>query len=88
MPQLQSLATEYSILLVELAKAKNDIALQSDTIKTQDAKLKRQTQSIMGKDLASFNPAIDADSEGQVRKRKRAQGNDGQTMPTGTIQEL
>jgi hypothetical protein len=81
------LATEYSNLLVELAKAKDDIALQLDTIKTQDARLKRLTQSVMGKDLASLDPTTDADSEGQVRERKRVQ-NDGQTMPTGTIQEL
>jgi hypothetical protein len=81
------LATEYSNLLVELAKAKDDIALQLDTIKTQDARLKCQTQSIMRKDLASFDPTTDADSEGQVRKRKRAQGNDRQTTPAGTIQE-
>ena len=82
------MATEYSILLVELAKAKDDNALQLDTIKTQDARLKHQTQLIMGKDLVSFDPTTDADSEGQVRKRRRVQGNDGQTMPTGTIQEL
>jgi hypothetical protein len=58
-------------LLDKLAEAKYIIALQLDTIKIQDSRLKYQTQSKAVKNLAV---ATNAESKGPVRrKRKRTE---------------
>jgi hypothetical protein len=68
--------------LDELAEAKHVIASQLDTIKAQDPRLKRQTQSKVVKNPAVVESAADADSEGPVRrKRKRTENNHRLGMP-------
>jgi hypothetical protein len=67
--------------LDELAEATHVITLQCNTIKTQDSRLKRQTQSRV-KNPAVVEPATDTDSKGPViRKRKRTEYNHRFGMP-------
>ena len=69
---MYSLSTSLVYLLQysldKLAQANADIASQLDTIKTQDTRLKRQVDS-----------AINAESEGQGKKRKKAGESDSGT---------
>jgi hypothetical protein len=76
---ITSSATYNNVLLARQVKSEETIALQLDTIKTQDSEIKRLTH------LTSFHPTPVADGDGQARKRKRA--NDMQSMPTGTAEE-
>jgi hypothetical protein len=71
-PQLQVRPLTIPVLLVELAKYKADNASLLDTVKIQNSRLKRQTESKIGKDVSTFDSPTDADIESQVRKKKGA----------------